>query len=97
VLGADCGPIVAASDWLKAIPDQVSRWIPATYVTLGTDGYGRSDTREALRAFFEVDAASVAAAAVRALEDAGDLPVGSAARAMAELGIDPDKEDPLDL
>ncbi|MCU0504658.1 MAG: pyruvate dehydrogenase (acetyl-transferring), homodimeric type [Chloroflexi bacterium] len=97
VLGPDGGPVIAATDWLKAIPDQVARWVPAPFVPLGTDGYGRSDTREALRAFFEVDAASVAYAAVRALEDAGSLPAGTAARALGELGIDADKEDPLAL
>ncbi len=97
VLGADGGPVIAATDWLKAIPDQVARWIPAPFVPLGTDGYGRSDTREALRAFFEVDAPSIAYAAVRALEDARTVPAGSAAKALADLGIDPEKEDPLAL
>jgi pyruvate dehydrogenase E1 component len=97
ILGPEGGPVVAATDWLKAVPDQVARWIPAPFVPLGTDGYGRSDTREALRAFFEVDAPSIASAAVRAVEEAGGLPAGTAARALADLGIDPDKEDPLDL
>jgi pyruvate dehydrogenase E1 component len=89
--------VVAATDWLKAIPDQVARWVPAPFVPLGTDGYGRSDTREALRAFFEVDAPSIAYAAVRALEDTGAVPTGSAAGALADLGIDAEKEDPLAL
>jgi pyruvate dehydrogenase E1 component len=97
VLGADGGPVIAATDWLKTIPDQVARWVPAPFVPLGTDGYGRSDTREALRAFFEVDAPSIAYAAVRALEDAGAMPAGAAAKALTELGIDPEKEDPLAL
>jgi pyruvate dehydrogenase E1 component len=97
VLGPDGGPVVAATDWLKAIPDQVARWVPAPFVPLGTDGYGRSDTREALRAFFEVDAPSIAYAAVRALEDVGGVAAGTAARALTELGIDAEKEDPLAL
>jgi pyruvate dehydrogenase E1 component len=97
VLGAEGGPVIAATDWLKAIPDQVARWVPAPFVPLGTDGYGRSDTREALRSFFEVDAASIAYAAVRALEDAGAIVGGTAARALTDLGIAADKEDPLAL
>ncbi|HLA16082.1 MAG TPA: pyruvate dehydrogenase (acetyl-transferring), homodimeric type, partial [Candidatus Limnocylindrales bacterium] len=62
VLGSDGGPIVAATDWMRAVPDMVSRWLPADYVSLGTDGFGRSDTREALRAHFEVDPPAIAAA-----------------------------------
>ena len=62
VLPFDGGPIVAASDWMKALPDMVSRWLPPHYVALGTDGFGRSDTREALRALFEIDPPHIAAA-----------------------------------
>ena len=58
VLGPDGGPIVAATDWMKALPDMVSRWLPDYYVALGTDGFGRSDTREALRSLFEIDPAA---------------------------------------
>jgi pyruvate dehydrogenase E1 component len=97
VLGPDGGPVIAATDWLKAIPDQVARWVSAPFVPLGTDGYGRSDTREALRAFFEVDAPAIAYAAVRALEDAGGVAAGTAARALTDLAIDAEKEDPLAL
>jgi pyruvate dehydrogenase E1 component len=95
VLGPKGGPIVAASDWMKAIPDLVRPWIDAPFVALGTDGFGRSDTRDSLRAYFEVDAPSIAAAALSALARAGDLTPDVAARGIAALGIDPEKPDPL--
>jgi pyruvate dehydrogenase E1 component len=95
VLGAKGGPIVAATDWMKALPDLVRPWIDAPFVTLGTDGFGRSDTREALRAYFEIDAPSIAAAAVAALAKAGDLTPAAAAKAIETLGVDPEKVDPL--
>ena len=79
VLPADGRPIVAASDWLKALPDMVARWLPDYYLSLGTDGFGRSDTREALRALFEIDAPNIAAAALAALARCGDLPAAKAA------------------
>ncbi|HET9852743.1 MAG TPA: pyruvate dehydrogenase (acetyl-transferring), homodimeric type [Candidatus Limnocylindrales bacterium] len=97
VLGADGGPIVAATDWMKALPDLVRPWVQAPFVTLGTDGYGRSDTRENLRAYFEVDAPSIAAAALTALARAGDITAEAAAKGIAELGVDPEKADPLDV
>jgi pyruvate dehydrogenase E1 component len=96
VLGSKGGPIVAASDWMKALPDLVRPWIAAPFVTLGTDGFGRSDTRESLRSYFEIDAPSIAAAAISELVRAGDLTPAAAAEAFAKLGIDPDKPDPLD-
>jgi len=96
VLGPDGGPIVAASDWMKAVPDMVARWLPEGYVSLGTDGYGRSDTREALRTFFGIDSPSIAAAAVSALARCGAMPARRAAKAIRELGVDPDAPDPLD-
>jgi pyruvate dehydrogenase E1 component len=95
VLGAKGGPIVAATDWMKALPDLVRPWIDAPFVTLGTDGFGRSDTREALRAYFEIDAPNIAAAAVAALAKSGDLTPAAAAKAIETLGVDPDKVDPL--
>jgi pyruvate dehydrogenase E1 component len=95
VLGAKGGPIVAATDWMKALPDLVRPWIDAPFVTLGTDGFGRSDTREALRAYFEIDPPSIAAAAVAALVKSGDLTPAAAAKAIEQLGIDPEKVDPL--
>ena len=97
VLGADGGPVVLVSDWVKALPDLLGRWLPPGYVSLGTEGFGRSDTREALRALFEIDGPHVAVAALSALHQAGDLPAAAVAEAIAALGIDPDKLDPLDL
>jgi pyruvate dehydrogenase E1 component len=94
VLGPDGGPIVAASDWMKALPDMVARWLPDHYLALGTDGFGRSGTREDLRALFEIDATHIAAAAMVALARCGALPPAKAAKALRDLGIDPDKVDP---
>jgi len=68
-----CGPVVAATDYVRAVPELIRGWVPGRYVTLGTDGFGRSDTRQALRAFFEVDRSSIVIAALKALADDGDL------------------------
>ncbi len=95
VLRGDGGPIVAATDWMKALPDMVARWLPAPYVSLGTDGFGRSGTREDLRALFEIDPPHIAAATLVSLARCGDLTPSKAAKAIRELGIDPDKIDPL--
>jgi pyruvate dehydrogenase E1 component len=95
VLGTKGGPIVAASDWMKTIPQLVAPWLEAPFVVLGTDGFGRSDTRESLRAYFEIDAASIAAAAMSALARSGDITADAAEKAIAELGIDTEKPDPL--
>jgi pyruvate dehydrogenase E1 component len=97
ILGPDGGPIVAATDWLKALPDMVSRWLPPYYTALGTDGFGRSGTREDLRALFEIDPAHVAAATLAELARCGSMPADKVASAIRELGIDPDKLDPFAL
>ncbi|MEX1172887.1 MAG: pyruvate dehydrogenase (acetyl-transferring), homodimeric type, partial [Chloroflexota bacterium] len=97
ILGPDGGPIVAATDWMKALPDMVARWVPAPYLSLGTDGFGRSGTREDLRSLFEVDPAHVAAATLVSLARTGAVTTARAAKAIRELGIDPDKTDPLAL
>jgi len=97
VLGPDGGPIVAATDWMRAVPDMVSRWLPDSYLSLGTDGFGRSDTREALRSFFEIDPPSIAAAALVALSRCDGLSERKAAKAIRELGINPDAIDPLSV
>jgi pyruvate dehydrogenase E1 component len=94
VLGADGGPVVAATDWMKVVPQMVAPWVPATFVALGTDGFGRSDTRESLRAFFEIDPAHIAAATMSALARDGEVSPKQAAAAIKDLGIDPDKVDP---
>jgi pyruvate dehydrogenase E1 component len=95
VLGAKGGPIVAASDWLKAIPQLVAPWIDAPFTALGTDGFGRSDTRESLRSYFEIDAPAIAAAAMSALASSGDVTTEAAEEAIHDLGVDPEKADPL--
>jgi pyruvate dehydrogenase E1 component len=61
------GPVVAVSDWMRAVPDQIARWVPTDYASLGTDGFGRSDTRAALRRFFKIDAQSIAVAVLTEL------------------------------
>ena len=93
--GAAAGPVVAASDFLRAVPDQVARWVPGTWLSLGTDGFGRSDAREALRRYFEVDAEHVAAAALAGLAACGAMTGAAASRAIADLGVDPEAPDPL--
>jgi pyruvate dehydrogenase E1 component len=97
ILPFEGGPIVAATDWMKALPDMVSRWLPPHYLALGTDGFGRSDTRENLRSLFEIDPPHIAAATMVALARCGALPASKAAKAVRELGIDPAKTDPLAL
>ena len=95
ILGPDGGPIVAATDWMKSIPQMVAPWIAAPYVALGTDGFGRSDVRESLRSFFEIDPPAIAAATMAALARTGEVTAKAAAKAIGDLGIDPDKVDPL--
>jgi pyruvate dehydrogenase E1 component len=94
--GAD-GPIVAVTDYMKAIPDQVSRWLPAPFITLGTDGFGRSDTREALRRYFETDAAHVVVAALEGLRQAGEGKAEEVEDAIRRYDIDPDRPSPAAL
>ena len=89
------GPIIAATDFQKTVPDLIRPWVTQRYVTLGTDGYGRSDTREALRRFFEVDAESITVAALHALSRDGLIPAKEVSNAIKELGLDPEKLDPL--
>jgi pyruvate dehydrogenase E1 component len=89
------GPFVAASDYVRNVPDQIRQWVPGRYVVLGTDGYGRSDAREALRYHFEVDHRFVVLATLRALADDGRISIEVAERAIETLGIDPAKPDPL--
>ncbi|MFH1681111.1 MAG: pyruvate dehydrogenase (acetyl-transferring), homodimeric type, partial [Candidatus Eisenbacteria bacterium] len=88
------GPFVAATDWMKMVPEMVARWIPGDFVPLGTDGYGLSDTREALRRHFEIDAEHVAAAVLSAIAARGGMEPAAVADAIRVLGIDPDRPDP---
>ena len=87
-------PIVAASDYMKIVADQISPWLPGRLTALGTDGFGRSENREHLRRFFEVDSASIAAAAVSSLARWGRFDRARAAAAVTELGLDPESLDP---
>jgi pyruvate dehydrogenase E1 component len=88
------GPIVAATDYMRTVPDQIRQWVNGRYVTLGTDGYGRSDSRAQLRKHFEVDRNHIAIAALRALADEGKVDKATLAKAMKNLEIDPSKPDP---
>jgi pyruvate dehydrogenase E1 component len=86
--------VVAATDYVKAVPDLIRPFVPGRYRVLGTDGYGRSDTREQLRHFFEVNRHFVAVAALKALMDDGEVPPSVVAKAIEKYGIDPDKPYP---
>jgi pyruvate dehydrogenase E1 component len=89
------GPFVAATDYMRIVADQVRPWIPGRYVVLGTDGYGRSDSRAALREFFEVDRYNVVLAALKALNDDGAVDLATLTEAITKLGIDPEKPNPV--
>ena len=88
------GPIVAATDYMRIVPDQVREWVGGRYVTLGTDGYGRSDSRAALRKHFEVDRNYITIAALKALADEGKVDQATLVGAMKALGVDPSKPVP---
>jgi len=88
------GPIVAVTDFMRSVPDQVARWMPRAFTSLGTDGFGRSDTREVLRHFFEVDAAHIVVAVLRSLADEDLVPIQSVTTAIERYGIDSDAADP---
>ena len=94
VLSAAEGPIVAVTDFMKSVPDQVSRWIPAHFTSLGTDGFGRSDTRAALRRYFETDAAHVVVAVLNGLRATGEGKAEEVDDAIVRYGIDRDAPDP---
>jgi pyruvate dehydrogenase E1 component len=91
------GPFVAATDYMKIVPDQIQRWMPGQFVSLGTDGFGRSDGRKALRQFFEVDRHYITVTALKALADEGKFEFEAVAEAIRKYGIDPDKPDPVTL
>ena len=89
------GPVIAATDYMRLYADQIRPFVSASYVTLGTDGYGRSDTRAQLRHFFEVDAKFIAVAALQALKELGEVPNSLVLDAMQRYGIDGEKPDPV--
>ena len=85
---------MAVTDFMRAVPDQVARWMPRPFISLGTDGFGRSDTREVLRRFFETDAAHIVVAVLSGLESEGMLTRGTTSEAISTFAIDPDASDP---
>ena len=91
------GPYVAATDYMKIVSDQIERWVPGHFVSLGTDGYGRSDDRASLRKHFEVDKRYIVVTALKALADDGALDQKTVVEAIEKYGIDPDRPDPVTL
>jgi pyruvate dehydrogenase E1 component len=89
------GPCIAASDYVKALPDSISRWVHRSFVCLGTDGFGRSESRAALRDFFEVDARFITLATLAALAREKQIERGAVVQAIRDLEIDPEKVDPF--
>jgi pyruvate dehydrogenase E1 component len=97
------GPFIAASDYMKVLPESIAQWVPGKIVALGTDGFGRSENRESLRDFFEVDAKHIVLATLHALaaenpgeneEDANGVSTKLLQKAIRDLGIDPEKRNP---
>jgi pyruvate dehydrogenase E1 component len=93
------GPVVAVSDYLRAVPDQISRWVPAgrPYLSLGADGFGRSDAREALRRYFEIDAAHIVVAVLSGLASQGLVSAAEVAEAIRRYDVDPQSAEPFAL
>ena len=91
--GAD-GPVIAVSDWVKAVPDQIARWVPGSFLPLGTDGFGRSDARPELRRFFEIDAEHVVVATLSALAGSGDIKPEEVTKAIERYDVDPERVSP---
>jgi len=89
------GPTVAATDYIKAYADQIREFVPGAYTVLGTDGFGRSDTRSKLREFFEISREYIVLAALKALADEGQIENARVTQAIGALDIDPDKSNPL--
>jgi pyruvate dehydrogenase E1 component len=96
-LGEASGPFIAATDYMKTVADQIRQWVPGPYTVLGTDGFGRSDSRAELRRFFEVDRHYVVVAALRALSEEGKIDTQTVNKAMQAFGIDPEKSNPLSV
>jgi pyruvate dehydrogenase E1 component len=91
------GPVIASSDYLRAFADQIRQWVPGPFRVLGTDGYGRSDLRAALRRFFEVDRHYVAVAALRELSELGEIPAQRVQEAIERYRIDASAPMPTDI
>jgi pyruvate dehydrogenase E1 component len=95
LLGQCSGPLIAATDYMRNVPDQIRPWLTQPYVTLGTDGFGRSDARGPLRSHFEVDRNFITLATLKALADRGDIDASRVAEALVRLGIDAEKANPI--
>src|SRR5205085_3975310 len=95
VLKDEQGVFIAASDYMKAVPEMIARWVPGGLYPLGTDGFGRSDTRPALRRHFEVDAECIALATLSQLMRKGQVKPQLVQQAIKKLKIDPEKVDPV--
>ncbi|MGK0418841.1 MAG: pyruvate dehydrogenase E1 component [Halopseudomonas sp.] len=95
-LAKHTGPVIASTDYMKLFAEQIRQWVPGTFKVLGTDGFGRSDSRSKLRHFFEVDRYWVAYSALSALVESGDLKPKVLTDALKTFGIDPEKTNPLD-
>ena len=93
-LGTFDGPVVAVTDYMRAVPDQVARWIPGPYTSLGTDGFGRSDARDDLRRFYEVNGPNVVVAVLSQLAGAGGVDPGAVAEAIGRYGVEADAVEP---
>ena len=91
------GPFIASTDYMKTVADQIRQWVPGKYTALGTDGFGRSDSRAELRRFFEVDRHYVVVAALKALADEGKIDKQTVGKAMQAFGIDPEKSNPVSV
>ncbi|MBX3438141.1 MAG: pyruvate dehydrogenase (acetyl-transferring), homodimeric type, partial [Planctomycetaceae bacterium] len=94
MLDGQVGPFIAASDNVRLVPDQIREWVPGPYTVLGTDGFGRSDTRPTLRRFFEIDAEHTTYATLSALAEGGQFDQQRLPHVIGELGIDPDRINP---
>jgi pyruvate dehydrogenase E1 component len=94
ILSHESGTFIAVSDNMKMVPDQIAKWVPGGLFTLGTDGFGRSDTRENLRRFFEVDAECITVAALYALAEKGEIDYSVVSEAIQTLDVDSEKASP---
>jgi len=97
VLGSGPDPVIAITDYMRAVPDQVARFVDRPYTSLGTDGFGRSDARAALRKHFEVNAAHLVVTVLSELARAGQLEASVVESAITELGVDAARRAPFDI
>ena len=97
IMGKGSGVTVAASDFVKALPESISKWVPGRMISLGTDGFGRSETRPELRDFFEIDERHIVLAALSGLSREGNLPGKNVTSAMKKMGMDPEKINPYEM